>query len=102
MDLASILTWVVSGGGAAIIGYWLCNNVPALAQLVGDYKRYAAAGVTAFVAVAAWALLTAGTGTAWPVGWWAWVSQLVGLAAAAFEGGQFIHAATTLAAARKQ
>ena len=72
MDLTSALTWIISGGGAAWFGWWLCNHVSWLVALTDDYKRYAAYGLTAIIAVAAWAMLTAGTGEPWPVGWWAW------------------------------
>ena len=101
MDLTSALTWIISGGGAAYAGFWLVDNVDALARLVGDYKRYAAFTLTAAIAVGAWCALSALTGEPWPVGFAGWVSQLFSVASVAIIAGQGIHAATTLAAARK-
>ena len=101
MGLTDALVWIVSGGGAAYVGYWLVDNVPALARLIGDYKRYAAFALTAVVAVGAWCALTAVTGGAWPVDWRAWVSELFSVAATAIIAGQGLHAATTLAEYRR-
>ena len=101
MELTAALTWVISGGGAAYAGYWLCDNVPWLQKLVGDYKRYAAFAITAALAIVAWVGLTAIGGAGWPGDWRAWVSELFSVAATAIIAGQGIHAATTLAAARK-
>ena len=101
MDLESALVWVISGGGAAYAGYWLCDNVPALQKLVGDYKRYAAFALTAVIAISAWCGLTAVAAGAWPADWRAWVSELFSVAATAIIAGQGIHAATTLSVYRK-
>ena len=101
MNLVGLLTWVVSEGGAAAVAFWLCDRLPYVKDLEHDYKRYAVFVVTAIVAIGAWAVLTAGQGNPWPVGWWAWLSQLVAIATIAFTGNQFIHAATDLAAKRK-
>ena len=101
MGLTDALVWVISGGGAAYAGFWLVDNVDALARLVGDYKRYAAFALTAIIAIGAWCGLTAVTAGAWPGDWRAWVSELFSVAATAIIAGQGIHAATTLAAARK-
>ena len=102
MDLESALVWIISGGGAALVGVWLCDHVPALQALGGDYKRYAAFGLTAAVAVGAWCGLTAVTAGVWPADWRAWVSQLFSVAATAIIAGQGIHAATTLAVYRRE
>ena len=102
MDLESALVWIISGGGAAWFGFYLCDHVPALQKLVGDYKRYVAFALTALVAIGAWCGLTAVTQGAWPADWRAWVSELFSVAATAIIAGQGIHAATTLAVYRRE
>lgn len=101
MDINSALTWVISGGGAALAGYWLLERVPALAGLLPDVKRYVAFALTAAIAVAAWCGLTAVTAGAWPADWRAWVSQLFSVAATAIIAGQGVHAAKALGAYRR-
>lgn len=50
------LAWVVSGGGAGILTYFLIDKVPFLAKLAPDYKRYASIAIVIVLAWGAWGL----------------------------------------------
>jgi hypothetical protein len=41
MELGDFLTWIVGGGGAGLIAFWLMDHVKALRDLGAEYKRYA-------------------------------------------------------------
>lgn len=93
MELRLLITWVVSGGGAGVIGYWLMANIKWLANIPSaETKRYVSYAVVAVVAVVFYAL---GIGLAYtpvPVGWIGWVEQLVLIGTTAFGLSQLIHA----------
>jgi hypothetical protein len=96
MSILDALTWVISGGGAAIGGFEIVEHVPWFSTLPADWKRYVAFALTGLLAVVAWVAITAIGNAAWPVDWRAWVSQLFSVAAAAILAGQGIHAAAKL------
>ena len=96
MNLNDAFVWIMSGGGAAYVGFWLVERVAFLATLASDVKRYAAFALTAALAVGAWCGLTALTGEPWPVDWRAWVNVLFSVAATAIIAGQAVHGAKVL------
>jgi len=96
MELTEALVWIISGGGAAYVGFWLVEHVAWFGQLASDLKRYAAFGLTAILAIAAWVAMIAVTGEPWPVGWQSWLSALFSVAATAIIAGQAVHGAVVL------
>ena len=96
MNLNDAFVWIMSGGGAAYVGFWLVERVAFLAALTADVKRYAAFILTGALAVGAWCGLTALTGEPWPVDWQAWVNVLFGVAATAIIAGQAVHGVKVL------
>ena len=95
-SLQEFLAWLLTGGGAALIGFWLVGNVSFLEDLKPDYKRYVSFGLTGAVAVLGWLF------TLW-MGWakvpgdpQAWVEAIVSVIGTAIVTGQVIHGATSL------
>jgi len=90
--LEGISNWVLSGGGAAVIAYWLMSNVPVLKGLSAEAKRYASYALAGGLAIAAWALLAwFGLGT-WPVGPQAWLNEVIRVIMLGIVGSQVAHA----------
>jgi len=96
MNLNDALVWIISGGGAAMAGFYLVEKVALFADLVPEAKRYAAFALTGLLAVGAWCALTALTGAVWPVGLAAWVDALFAVAAGAIIAGQAVHGVKVL------
>jgi len=92
MELTDILTWVVSGGGAAVVAYFLIGKIKFFWQFEGDTKRYIAFGLSGLVAVAAWLLLSFGTETLPAGNWWVWAQKLVLVFTTSFSLSQLIQA----------
>lgn len=90
--LNEVLTWIVGGGGAAMLAYWLMTYIPALKQLEGEVKRYVAFALAALLGIGAWALLGWLTGEPWPETAQLWVTVLFRVAALAIIGSQIAHA----------
>jgi len=92
MDLKDILSWLVSGGGAAVVAYFLIAKIKFFWQFEGDTKRYIAFALSGGIAVAAWLVLALGTETL-PVGnWWVWAQKLVLVFTTSFSLSQLIQA----------
>lgn len=93
MELREVLAWVISGGGAAVLGYWLMEHIPALAELQSEWKRYVAYVLTAGIAIGAY-MVEYIFGYVQPPApeWRAWVEVLFQVASVAVGLGQIIHA----------
>jgi len=90
--LALFLAWVVGGTGAGVVAYWLMEQVPGLAGLGSELKRYVALGLASLLACGAY---VASVGLAYaegPVGWQGWLEALVGVAWLAVVVSQSMHA----------
>lgn len=48
------LAWVLSGGGAGLVTYFMIDKVPFLAGLAPDYKRYVSIALVLVLAWGAW------------------------------------------------
>lgn len=96
LSLGEAIAWVLSGGGAGIISFFLMDKVKFLAELASDYKRYASIGLTGLLALAAWG---AGMGMQYlnvPVDWRGWIEAAFSVIAVALVTSQTIHGATAL------
>jgi len=91
LSLGEAVAWVLSGGGAGVIAYFVVGKVKALNGLEPDYKRYASIGLTAVLAVAAWG---AGMGMKYlavPVDWRGWIEAAFSTIAIALVASQGLH-----------
>ena len=101
LSLGEAIAWVLSGGGAGIIAYFVVGKVKFLKELGPDYKRYASLGITALLALAAWG---AGLGMEYlkmPVDWRGWMEAAFSVIAIALFAAQGIHGAVDLRARRR-
>jgi len=90
MNLADFLTWLVGGGGAAIVAYWLMEHLP-LENLSSELRRYVSLAIAALVACAAFGISVALGYSETPAGWQAWIEALFAIIAVAIGGSQAIH-----------
>jgi hypothetical protein len=89
--LKMALLWIVGGGGAGAIAYWLMGNVSWLGDLASDKKRYVALGLSGLLA---WLALGAAVGLEYlpdPGSGQAWLEQLFAIAFAAVATSQSVH-----------
>ena len=96
LSLGEAIAWVLSGGGAGVIAFFLMEKVRFLADLGSDYKRYASILLTGVLALAAWG---AGMGMQYltvPADWRGWVEAAFSTIAVALVTAQTIHGATAL------
>lgn len=96
LSLGEAIAWVLSGGGAGVIAFFLIEKIKFLAELAPDYKRYASIALTAVLALAAWG---AGMGMdylAVPKDWRNWIEAAFSTIAVALVTAQVIHGATAL------
>ena len=91
MELSEFLTWLVNGGGAGIVAYWLMDNLEFLRGLSSEWKRYASLGLAAGLAMLAFA---AGVWLGYvdaPAGAQGWLEALFSVAALALGISQAWH-----------
>ena len=81
--LEQALAWLISGGGAAALAYFLMAKVSFLADLPGEYKRYVSIVLTSLAAIAAWSVSIGLGYTPIPAGWQAWLEGAFAVAFAA-------------------
>ena len=98
MELKELLSWVVSGGGAALVAYFLIEKLPVLAALNPEPKRYVAFVLSAALAIGAWFGMAGMLYEPWPMTTYAWIEKLVFIGTSAFTLSQIIHAKRKLAA----
>jgi hypothetical protein len=95
-SLQELVIWLLTGGGAGVVAFALVEKIPALANLLPDYKRYVSLAITGAVAVAAWFFSVWMTWTVAPTGAQAWVEAIVSVIGTAIITSQVIHGATSL------
>ncbi len=101
MELQEFLRWVVSGGGAGIIAYYILSRWEWYARQNAERKRYLAILVTFVLADVFWlAMVWAGYNAA-PANALGWVEQLFLVGTSAFGLSQVIHGARDLRAGDK-
>jgi len=96
LSLSEAIAWVLSGGGAGLIAFFVMGKVKALKELEPDYKRYASLAITAVLALAAWG---AGMGMQYlavPADWRGWIEAAFSIIAVALVTSQGIHGAVDL------
>jgi hypothetical protein len=96
LSLAEAIAWVLSGGGAGVIAFFLVGKVKALRSLEPDYKRYASIGIAVVLALLAWG---AGMGMGYlavPIDWRGWIEAAFATIALAYVTSQTVHGVTDL------
>ncbi|RLC84853.1 MAG: hypothetical protein DRJ03_13100 [Chloroflexi bacterium] len=91
MELNELLSWILSGGGAGIIAYWLMDHLPFLIQLSSEYKRYASLIIAGILAVAGYLVAVSMGYQPQPETIKAWVETLFSVIGVAIGLSQFIH-----------
>lgn len=91
MELAEVLSWILSGGGAGVIAYLLMDKVWQLAELPAEKKRYVALGLAAGIAWVAYLFTLGMEYQAPPQDVRAWIEALFSIAAVAVGLSQVIH-----------
>ena len=90
-SLADFLLWVIGGGGAGIVAYWLMEHIGLLGGLPSEQKRYVslvlAAGLACLAFVAAVALSYKDD----PGSAQGWLEALFAVAFLAVTAGQVLH-----------
>jgi hypothetical protein len=95
MTLQEVLSWIISGGGAGILGWWLVNNVPSLKALPNyGWKRVVALSLSALLAMGMFGLSVGMTYSGNPGTFRGWVEVLFNVGAAAAGISQIIHGFT--------
>lgn len=91
LTLKEALAWIISGGGAGVIAYFLISKIPFLSKLKSEIKRYVSILLTAGLAVGFWVMSMVPGYTAWPEGWIAWVEGAFAIGFAAVVVAQAVH-----------
>ena len=97
MTLQDALIWILSGGGAGQIAYWLMEAVPFLANLTAVWKRYVSLALAALLAVAAFGIGVVFTYLPTPASGREWVEAIFSVIALALGWSQAVHGMTRLA-----
>ncbi len=97
--LKELLVWLISGGGAGVLAYWVISQIDAsggLASWTKEAVRYLSlAGAGLFAVLASIGGMALGY-WAWPVGATAWVETLFSVIAVAVGLSQVLHGALKL------
>lgn len=102
MELQEFLVWLISGGGAGIIGYALVGPIQKLWEKLtrvaihGKVKRYLSLALAGAVASSAYYCATVLSYVPSPVGAQAWLEALFSVVAVAIGLSQAIHGARKL------
>ena len=96
ITLASVLTWIASGGGAILVANWLLERVRFLVELQAEARRIVAYALTGSLAMGGYALSIWAKYNPLPVGFQGWLEVLFPIAATAVGLGQLIHGRTDL------
>jgi len=98
MSLAEILTWILSGGGAGVVSYWLMDHLAFLVMLAPQYKRYVSLALAGGLAVLGY-LAAVGMGyQIAPVMVKGWIEALFSVVGVAIGLSQLIHGVKKLPA----
>lgn len=95
-SVQEFVAWLLSGGGAGVVAFWLVGNVPFLEELKPDFKRYVSFALTGAVAVLVWLFCLWMTWVKVPGDAQAWVEAIISVIGTAVITGQLIHGATSL------
>jgi len=95
-SLREFAVWLLTGGGSGAVVFWLMDNVPFLAGILPDYKRWATFALTAVVATGTWLFCMWMGWVGVPASPQGWVESALSVIGTAIITGQVIHGATSL------
>ena len=90
-SLADFLLWVIGGGGAGVIAYWLMEHIGLLGGLSSEWKRYVSLGLAAVLACLAFVAAVALSYKDDPGSAQGWLEALFAVAFLAVTAGQVLH-----------
>ena len=91
MELQEVLVWLLQGGGAGVVTYWLMENLPFLVNLTSENKRYASLVLTAALSIGAFLIAVALRYEAQPETLKAWLEAVFRVVAMALNLSLVIH-----------
>ena len=91
MDLDMMLKWVLTGGGAGILAYFLIEYWPWASGLEKRPKQIVAWIISGALGMGAWAFLVALGLEAAPDAWQGWAVALANVAIIAASGSKVLH-----------
>jgi hypothetical protein len=94
--LKEILIWIVTGGGAGTLAFFLIDRVPVLARLGSERKRYVSLALAAILAMGATIGAIALGYTPQPGDVKGWIETLFAVAFVAVSASQVIHGRVSL------
>jgi len=90
MELSEFLAWLVGGGGAAAVAYFLMERLP-LGNLSSEWRRYLSLVLAAVTACAAFGVTVALGYAETPADAKAWIEALFSIIAVSIGGSQALH-----------
>ena len=102
MELREVLRWVVSGGGAGVLAYYIIARIKWPAEYPSERKRWITLAVTFGLADISFVLMTLVGYEAIPLTALEWVEHLWLVGTTAFGLAQMIHATIDLRATDKR
>lgn len=98
MELSEFLLWLVTGGGAGVVGYYLMDQVVKyFPNLSSELKRYLSLAIAAGLAMLAYYVQTVLAYVPSPETAQAWIEALFSVAAVAIGLSQAVHGRVKLA-----
>lgn len=94
--LKQVLLWIVGGGGAMVIVYFVFEHSARLGALSPMLTRFASIVAAALLASLAFVASVGLNYTPDPVGWQGWLEGLFAVAFVAVGGSQWLHGARKL------
>lgn len=91
VDLNEFLTWIIGGGGAGALAYWLMERVPALRDLSSEWKRYISLALAGLLSAGAFAASVGLGYVANPGDWQGWIESIFAVVAVGVGLSQIIH-----------
>ena len=93
VELNDLLTWILSGGGAGVVSYWLMERLAFLVALPAQYKRYVSLAIAGGLAVLGYLAAVGMSYQAEPETTRAWIEALSSVIGVAIGLSQLIHGA---------
>ena len=91
MDMEQIIAWILQGGGAGVIAYWIIERWAWAVALDPEPRQWVAWGISGTLGVGAWGLSLWFGLQAIPATPQAWVEALLFAAALAIMGAKAVH-----------
>ena len=96
LTLEQGLAWVLGGGGAGVLTYFIVGKVPFLKKQEPDYKRYWSIGIVVVLAACAWGLTMLMGYSPVPTTWRAGIEMAFSVMFVALTSSQIMHGAIDL------